>query len=67
MLMPIASTQVTEAVIAKESTIAVILKEQVKSISINQSYWSKWHKNKANKATIHPITLKQSVSVGNIG
>jgi hypothetical protein len=35
MLMPIANTQATEAVIVKESTITVILKEWVKSILIN--------------------------------
>jgi hypothetical protein len=35
MLMPIINTQATEAVIVKESTIAVILKEWVKSILIN--------------------------------
>ena len=67
MLMPVASTQAIKAVIAKESTIAVILKEWVKSISTNQSCWSKWHKNKANKATVHPITLEQSASAGNVG
>ena len=65
--MPVVSTQATEVVIAKKSTIAVILKKQVKSISINQSCWSKWHKNKVNKATVHPITLEQSVSAKNIG
>jgi hypothetical protein len=35
MLMPVTSMQATEAVIVKESTIAVILKEWVKSISTN--------------------------------
>jgi hypothetical protein len=35
MLIPVTSTQVIKAVIAKKSTIAVILKEWVKSISTN--------------------------------
>ena len=65
--MPVASIQAIKIIITKESTIAVILKEWVKFISINQSCWSKWYKNKANKAIVHLITLKQNTSTGNIG
>ena len=67
MLMPVASIQAIKAVIVKESTIAVILKKWVKSILINQSCWSKWHKNKLNKATVYLIMLEQSVPIRNIG
>ena len=66
MLIPIISTQATVVVIVKESTVAVILKEQVKSILINKSCWSKWRKNKADRALVYLIMLEQSAFTGNI-
>ena len=65
MPIPVINTQATVIVIVKESTVAVILKEQVESILINKSCWSKWCRNKVDRALVHPIISKQSAFAGN--